>query len=102
VKHHLAIWQTANWFTIFDNVTDKHYRPVAFLHGIVTQGVGPQIIADRTEGFSEVDLINIGELLTSNNNYAMVEPGSINLGSDFRANWFGKVNANDFRTTGIR
>jgi hypothetical protein len=32
----------------------------------------------------------------------MIKPGTIDLSRDFRADWFGKVNANDLRTTGIR
>ena len=75
---------------------------MALLHCVVTQGIRPQIKTDRPEGFSEINLINFGKFLTAYDNHAMVKPDTIDLSRHFRADWFGKVNANDLRTTGIR
>jgi hypothetical protein len=47
-------------------------------------------------------MIHFGEFLTAHDNHAMLKPGTINLSRDYGADWFCKVNTNDFRTTGIR
>jgi hypothetical protein len=91
MKHHLAVGQRSDGFSIFTDVGDEHHRVVAGLHRCGAQRTGPHVIADRPKRLCEADLVVVREFLSAEHQDQMVQPGAVDGIGVLCGNRFAKV-----------